>query len=94
VQSCSSGTPARASSICSPQPVQVTFPQDEHETGEHILISYISSSLPGDEWGPGGYLEFQYQLKFLNQNIESISASDTNNAGGPIAATLDPRLHC
>ncbi len=55
MQICSSGTPARACSICSPQPVQVTFPQDEHETGEHILVSYIRSSLHGDGWeGWGG----------------------------------------
>ena len=50
--------------MCCPQPVQVTFPQDEHEAGEHILISYVSSSLPGDEWGVwGGVLQNQSILR-------------------------------
>jgi hypothetical protein len=62
VQSCSSGTPERASSICCPQPVQVTFPQDEHEAGEHILISYISSSLPRDKCIPWGVSEARLAL--------------------------------
>ena len=55
MQSWSSGYPERASSMCCPQPVQVTFPQDEHEAGEHILISYISSDLPRNSVYPGGY---------------------------------------
>jgi len=40
--------------MCCPQPDQVTFPQDEHEAGEHILISYISSYLPRDKCIPWG----------------------------------------
>lgn len=40
VQSWSFGTPARASSTCMPQPVQVIFPHDEQRIWEHIVESF------------------------------------------------------
>jgi hypothetical protein len=49
--------------MCCPQPVQVTFPQDGHEAGEHILISYISSSLPRDKCIPWGVYRANTDLR-------------------------------
>jgi len=44
LQRSASGTPAKASSMCSPQPDQVTFLQVLHIIDEHIQVAYNRSS--------------------------------------------------
>ena len=78
--------------MCSPQPDQVTFPQDEQVTGEHIGASSKLSVYLAMACALGGIKTIALKLKRANAKQQMFGVRGVSNLG-PNLASICKSVH-